>query len=428
MLIKNNSPVFLFILVSMLFFSCKKETPLDSLNFQVEKNGDGSYHCTWTKTNISTFEKYYISHSPFLIEEKEDIFSSANCLTIIEDQTMSETTIVLPPEEAVTLKFQLLIDVGDRLVRSEVVTIENDQLEIIKSRSGIHFHVPEKKSIYFYDLFSNEMILYNYEEKQIKLEKTVSIDFGLPEPVYVNMGYGEELYIVNENELRIFDANTLDLKEFYSISLDIFAVAAKNGLIVLVTEDSDHPMKIISRATMSELNSISTNNPSFYRRGILSLPESENSFVEFGQSYISYFELGEQGQILSQTEKDNPFISFGGFSEGLFILRTSLSGDYIVNGYKGHVYDDSLNAVKDLDNGSLYANFFFDQEDNYLYAFNLFSNNQVDYIDKFSIPDFELVERDSFFDKTPYDMFQRDGELYLVCFSYTYKCYVIKPY
>lgn len=424
MLIKNNSPIFLFVFVSMLFFSCKKETPLDSLNFQVEKIGDGSYHCTWTKTNISSFEKYYIAHSPFLVEDEASLQTFGDGVTVIEDQTEHEITISLPADEKVALNFQLLIDVGDRLVRSEVVVIGNDQLDVVKSRSGSLIHIPEKKSIYFYNSFSNELILYDYEEQKIKLERRLNLNSGWPGPVYADVGYGEELYIFRDNVLRIFDANTFDLKTQYSISSDIFSVAVKNGLIVLATEDTNNPMQIISRATMTQLNSISTGNSSFYRRGILALPGNTNSFVEFGESYISHIEFGEQGQILSQTENSNPFFSSGGLS----LLKTSPSGNYIVNGYDGNVFDNALNGIKSLEGGSFYTNFFFDQEENYLYAFDLFSGGAGYFIDKFSIPDFEFVERKSFFDKIPYELFQRDGELFLAYFSFTYNCYLITPY
>ena len=128
----------LYLFVSVLFFSCEKESLAD-LNFQVKKIDD-VYHCSWTATNISTFERYTIVRSP-LNPASGDI----KYKTWINEQERDDIAFTIPNESGFTLYFQLIVDIGDRYLRSEIIAFEtptSDVLEIIAVNLNFALHYP----------------------------------------------------------------------------------------------------------------------------------------------------------------------------------------------------------------------------------------------------------------------------------------------
>ncbi|MFK7771027.1 MAG: hypothetical protein AB8F94_02765, partial [Saprospiraceae bacterium] len=183
------------------FFSCgKEEVPLADLNFQVEEI-DGVYHCSWTATNISTFEKYYIVHSPLKMENEDEPSESFSYRwTSVYSQATNSISIDLGGEEDLTLYFQLFVDIGDRMIRSKMIVFEKGISEVIDIDARQLISFSEKNAIYFYNKNSGQVCYYDYLENKIKAE--AELVGGIKLLAVGNNGFGDEIYgVLGQYEL-----------------------------------------------------------------------------------------------------------------------------------------------------------------------------------------------------------------------------------
>lgn len=427
MFAKKHFPVFIFLFVSVLFFSCKKEEALADLNFQVEKI-DGVYHCSWTATNISTFEKYYIVHSPILMgQEDEPSQSFSHRWTSVYSQATNSINIAIGAEEDLTLYFQLFVDIDDRMIRSNVVVFEKEISEVIDFEANSSLLFQEKNAVYFFDEDTKDFLYYDFVEKEVKKKRRQS--FLINQFIFCtgNNGFGEELYLVDDKELIILDPNTLAQKAGYIANRSITSVATNDdGLIVLAIRDNDVPTQILARDNLNVLNNLNTSNATYPSRGVIFLSKEENEFVELGESYFNYFKINSVGEILEQQEINTPFPNP---QNVYFSMIASPLENYFVTITQGQLFDSSLNGLADfsLAFGDLYLSCFFEKDETALYAF-LYSpfGTGISFVDKFSIPDLEFVERKEFKGFT-LNWFYRNDKIHGAFYSDYFKCIFIKP-
>lgn len=425
MITKKLFPI--FILVSILFFSCKKEeVPLTDLNFQVEEI-DGVYHCSWTATNISTFENYYIVHSPFLMEQEDEPSGNfSKRWTRLDSQAINTQNITIETEEDLTLYFQLFIDIGDRMIRSKVIVFEKEFLEVIDIDASFSIVFQETNALYLYRNFSKDFLHYDFLEKQV--EEKLILPFEADRHLYCtgNNGFGDELYFIEDDRLFILDANTLLTKTSFGANRLIKSVATNDdGLIVITTRETPNKIQVIARDSMVVLNNLSSSNNAHSSRRIAFLSKENNEFVEVGQDYFKSFKVSDDGAVLEETEIETPFP--GSLNDPYRVIPSPFE-NYFVTNIRGQVFDSSLEKVADFSTlfGDTYLSYFFDKDEAYLYAYLETTVEGNSYVDKFSIPDFGFVERKEYVGHT-LNWFYRNDELYAAYYSSYFRCVFIKP-
>jgi len=400
---------------------------LADLNFQVEEI-DGVYHCSWTATNISTFEKIHILHSPFPLKENQNIEDVHFLLkSTFDTQLKNNYELTVATNEFLPVFFQLYIDIGDRFLKSDIITFGNKDGEAIDVISKYGFHYPEKNAFYLFSEFQNKLIYYDYLEQKVKKEIKVNFDFDEFKYAYSNNTFGEELYLIDHKKLLIFDANTLELTGSYEANRNINSVATNdNGIIVISISDNVAPIQILSRNEMTVLNVIDAENPTHNSPSILALSKDENQFLEVGESWLRSFELNGQGQILVEDLKINPYL--GTSTDDL--ITSAPSGNYVIHSQDGHIFDREKNSIQNLSSifGDRYSSFFFDEGEDFLYATSdNFLLQGEDFIDKFSVPDFEFIDRKIYEKDIPINLFLRDGEIQVLFISKDLFCAYVKP-
>ncbi|MFK8009724.1 MAG: hypothetical protein AB8H03_25445 [Saprospiraceae bacterium] len=429
MFTKNLFPVSIFLFVSVLFFSCKKEAtemPFAELNFQVVNVTNGFYHCTWNAPNISTYKNYYIVHSPFILgidDDPKSIYFKRR--TIISGQTRDDEILFVRNNYGLTLYFQLFIDIGDRYVRSNVVSFETPNSETIDTDAVSALHYPNKNAIYISNFGLRGLNYYDEDEKIIKEKTELDFNFRATTAQVGNNGFGDEIYAIDGNELVIFNAETLEEKDRYTASGVIYSVATNdNGLIAITVRNSSKKIQILARENLTIINNLASSNLYDESRGVAFLSKENNELVEIGRDSMTYFKLDENGMQEESNSESNPFSDAA--ARGQIIV--SSSGNFYVNSRKGHVFDSDLNGIVELyllsGNYYYYSNYFFNKEETFLYAIPSGSER---FIDKFSIPNFELVDRKEFVNGIPLELFYRDDEIQVVIFTNDFNCTYIQP-
>lgn len=425
MITKKLFPVFIFLFVSVLFFSCEKEEVLADLNFQVEEV-NGTYQCSWTATNISTFKNYYIVHSPFLVEEVDSQNNSSNRWSKLDLQSINSKEIIIESEEDLTLYFQLFVEIEDRIIRSNVVVFEKNNSEVIDLNLCASIIAKDWNSIYLFEYNRNFFSHYNFIEKEVK--ETVSLNFDLNQyfTCVGNNGLGDELYLINGTQLNIFDAATLIKKTSFVASGYIRGVTTNNnGLIVLTVQDESSPIQIIDRSSLTVLNSLTSSNYIFGSQKVEFLSKENNELVEAGETNFKYFKIDDNGATLEEADIEPPFPNNERFFHN---MTSSPFENYFAVNFDGHVFDRSLNALADLSTlfGDDYLHYFFGRDETVLYA-SVYDPDLGDkcFVDKFSIPSFQHIERKEYGGDI-LNLFYRNEKIHGIFFSNYWKCIFIK--
>ena len=426
MITKKLFPVFIFLFVSVLFFSCEKEeeAPLADLTLQVVHVANGIYDCKWNASNISTFKNYYIVHSPFILGIDDDPKSiHYKRKTTIDDQTRDNRALSVENNHGLPLHFQLFIDIGDRYIRSNVVSLETPNSETIDVDAASALHYPDKNGIYLINNGLRDLNFYDHEGKQLMVKKKVDFIFDASTAQVGNNGFGEEIYAIDANDLYILDANTLELKEQLAINGLIHSVATNNnGLIAVTVQNYLNKIQIFSRENLILLNELSSSNTYDDPRGIAFLSEENNELLEVGKTVSKLFKLDENGIAQDSSEVSNLFPPHDPDE----LITVSPSGDYYIFSRKGQVFDAELNGIREFTSylGNSYSSYFFDREETFLYATLRTSGN---FIDKFSIPNFEWQGRKEFVNGTSLELFYKDDEIHVATFTLDFNCTYIHP-
>ena len=414
----------LILFLSILFvfnYSCKKEEiPLTNLNLKVEKI-DGVYRCTWNSTNISSFEKYTLIASKDSITEDLDLNFFSPSPKFIEDQTIGtwNFTISTPFEKKY---FQLRVDIGDRILYSEIIVFENPHTRIVDNFKGqFLFHYPEIKTMYFGNDGTNKLKAYNYEDDKIKeIEFTQYISGGTGG----NNGFGDEIYLFTyDNRLTILDAHTLAFKDWIlDFGPEIYSVSTnQNGLITLAVNSYLEPTQIYDRNGLTLLTTHDYANLSGIR-SIGFLSKENNKLLEIGKNDAHIYDLNENGGVINHLSAINPFDH--PFTQGYGNqLAISPNGNYFASSSRGDMFDSNLTPLgqlKDL-TGSNYFCYLFNEENSVMYTSPsvLNTTNNASLIQKFSLPDLSIVETFENERYTPIYLFYIEDQIMILAISHT---------
>ncbi len=385
----------LFLSILFLFnYSCKKEEiPLNNLNLKVEKI-DGVYRCTWNATNISSFKSYTLIPSKDSITTDLDLNFYSPSPKIIEDQTVDtwDFEISTPFQKKY---FQLRVDIGDRILYSEIIVFVNPHTRVIDNLRGqFLFHYPEIKTMYFGNDWTNKLIAYNYkndEIKEIEFDQYITVGTG------GNNGFGDEIYLITyDNRLTILDAHTLAFKDWIlDFGPEIFSITTNhNGLISLSVNKYSDPTQIFARDGLTFLDSHDYANSNLLR-GSGFLSKENNKLLEIGKFDVHVYDLNENGGVINHNSAVNPFDHpiTQGYSNSLFI---SPNGNYFASSARGDIFDSNLTPLGQLKamTDDYYSCFLFNETNSVMYTSPnvLNTTNNASVIQKFSLPDLNKIE------------------------------------
>ncbi|MFK7771028.1 MAG: hypothetical protein AB8F94_02770 [Saprospiraceae bacterium] len=339
MITKNLFPVFIFLFVSVLFFSCGKEEALELDIFELKlKKVSDEYQLTWSPTNIASFESYILTYSPTPILPNEDPSSlNSDFKKVFTDQSDSIFFWRIPPNYP-NFFFQVFAIAGDRIVRSNMIQIEHEDTYVLDFDMAKAIPYPKKNAIYLFDNDDQELLYYDFGTNKKKVSKKVG--FYCYDVAVGNNGLGDELYIIKSRyELVTLDANTLEEKSTYTTSLPISAVASNGkGLIALSLLNK---VLILNRNDWSTANSFSYSTTDVSTHGLVFLSQENNVLIETSRSRIDRYLLSDEGELLSHNFTNNPYES----SSDNTLIVTSPGGNYFMNTEYGEIYDDSLNSL-----------------------------------------------------------------------------------
>ncbi|MFK7774402.1 MAG: hypothetical protein AB8F94_19825, partial [Saprospiraceae bacterium] len=277
-----------------------------------------------------------------------------------------------------------------------------------------------------------QVCYYDYLENKIKAE--AELVGGIKLLAVGNNGFGDEIYgVLGQYELIILDANTLDIKEKFLASGQIYSIVTNDdGMIILsIYDDGDNLIQVLSRNDLSILNNNIIAFNSTVCHGIFFSSKEENELIVISEEELNFFMLDNSGNILDQGQVANPYsLTQGAGSSYYKVNGFSPLGNYIVSSSEGHVFDTSMSAISNLSAFGLkfYSYYFFNKEETVLYAGLLsYSGFYISYIDTYSVPDFIPLGSKEYTGNTPINLFHREDEILGAFNSRYFRCIFIKP-
>ncbi len=427
MLTKKLFPVFIFLFVSVLFFSCKKETEkeLESFELQVEVV-DGKYLCSWTQTNISSFEQYILVYSPTPFEANMDPVSTTNQKIITDKQNENNHTWSLQPISA-EFYFKVFSIFENRILESNQVKFVDENIQEVSFHTDRVIHYEDNNALYFYDSDAQRMLFYDYKTKERKAER--EIGFNYSKTISGDNGFGKELYLVRGgNIIMTLDANTLAEKSSYNAFLTISSLDTnEKGLIALAVQHSFYTVRILDRNDWSVADEFSTFINNANLRGIAFLSKENNELVETGIDQLSWYEMDDSGNLIDYSLIGNSFPTYS--NSNYTKLLVSPKGSYFVNSRHGEMYTgayESMNRLYPI-TGNTYDSYLFNEEETAIYTITLPNSNNSVFIEKISLPDQELLEQVKFSDLDPKLLFLDEGKVMLVATGETPNDVIVRP-
>jgi len=347
MLTQKVFPVFIFLLVSVLFFSCKKEEAEVFQSFDLEaKYENGAYQLSWTPTNISSFEEYDLVYKydtdPLELDD-ENIPSARK--KVLTDQTINTYTWEIPPNSEKIL-FQVYVLFDGRRINSNVVELENEETDVVDFLVDEVIHYPQKNALYFFYNNTNDMKYYDYELRETVLNRNLGFDYSA-EAVGDN-GLGEEIYLVRDaTDIVVLDANTLMEKHTYYSGEVITSIATneKGWLVLAINNNASKSIQIIERSTWEVTTELDYSIDD-YLHGVAFLSKENNVLVESSRNNVYRYELDDEGELVNYTEAVNPYASESNNTN----LVVSPTGNYFVNSRFGELFHHSLSEVIRMSN------------------------------------------------------------------------------
>jgi len=426
MITKKLFPVFLFLFVSVLFFSCKKDKEEEVFqSFELEaKYENGAYQLSWTPTNISTFEEYILvyKNDPFPVNLNHQYVASAR-KEILVDQSINTFTWAIPPDSE-RICFQVFVLFEGREIESNIVELENLETDLIYFDVDEMIHYPAKDAIYCFDYSARDMRYFNYKTRATITYKNIGFDFSAS--TFGDNGFGEELYLVkNATDLIVLDANTLEEKYIYYSGKTITSIATnEKGWIVLAVSGSTNSIEIIERDTWEIITELNYSNGGSLH-GIEFLSAENNILVETSRYNIYRYQLDDAGGYVNSFQASNPYASQSNNTN----LVVSPTGNYFVNSRVGELFDSSLNGISQLkdETGVDYSYYLFDETGATLFGIPypvtfLGSEDRVDKIDLTT----GIIESQEIIYSSPQFLFFNGNKIMLVTLKST-GTIVIRP-
>ena len=381
------------------------------IELSIETNGN-SITLSWTRTNVSTFEKYIIirSSQPFPDEftSPTAIFFPMEQIVSIEDideNTYTDFGSVLSDK----VYYRVFADIGDRFLTSGNVETDVNVDILPFLHSAVNFS-PELDELFFIMESNAETAIHKKNYKtDVSSNKTLSLSSSYYTKLFmVNNDNGEELFMSDdyENEFTKYDPSDISFQEQYYAGNDVYSIAtSQSGLICATTDDYQGSIHVYTPG--NNLSPKKHNYSTYYSgRLVASVSDSENEFIEAGTNELHYYNFSSAGNLITHIS------SFVNSSSLGAQIAVSPNNEYFVTHRNGVIYNKDLSVFKTLsteNNNGFFRDFVFSADGNKLYAIDAFTEKILVY----SFPELE-VEREVKMGYNPLQLFIDEGKLIVI--------------
>ena len=404
----------IFVFISWISLSsCEKieennDDKANAMELSIDAN-ENTIQLNWTKTNVSTFEKYVIIRSP---EPFPDEFSSPSGIVFpmeevasiedIDENAYEDFASVLSDK----VYYRVFADIGDRFLSSG--SVETDiNLDILSFQHSVATFSPELDEFFFVE--DNSGILKLHQKNY----KTDALSTSILESVnsyYINVFMGtngseDELFIANsyQDEFKTYKPNSVTYKKTYYPNYDIYSiVTSSTGLICAAVDDYQGSIHVYTsgNSTPTKRHNYSTY---YTARRIASISDSDNEFVEASSNDLHYYKFSAGGNLITHTT------AVIGASSLNHKVTVSPNNQYFLAHRNGVIYNKDLSVFKILDNQNnniFYRDFAFSENGEKLYSIDAFSQKILVY----DFPSLDL-SREVKLGYAPLQLFVDEGKL-----------------
>ena len=348
-MIRYSKVTLLLSFVMVFVLSCQKEEVNNNDKaFPITLTGEQvgrSVQLNWDETRVSSFEEYIIvrSNEPIPVDFEPTPFSGfvAGRVDEFEENSFRDDAPLL----AETLYYQVFVDVGDRLLKSNSIMIDYEITLLNLTPTEIKFN-SESDNLYLFDGNTRELSVFNYKEKEI----TGSIELNFST---INFETGffngqEELYVSLSSTVRIYAVPSMELKEEFGVNGTVIGLDVNdNGLLFIGTNSFPSRIDVYDRAT---LNVVESADAISNKQLIKVLNNETNEVIAVSFSEIELLNFDDEGNF----ESSDLTFSNGFFNNKISIME---NGSGFIASADGKIFDDDLNDLGLLDDS--FGNFFF---------------------------------------------------------------------
>ncbi len=386
----TNYLPFLGLLCTICFACERPEVDNTDNNYPIElsvmMDEDDVVNLSWTATNVSTFDNYTILRSTdSIFDDLSSFFIAGNTIANISEYDESSFIDENIPF-AEKLYYKVLANIGNRILLSPTVRLDNDVTVLDFSLGEFHFD-KENQLGYFY--VSNSGLVYQYDFINDNFPSNPQNPSVRPQRFYSgNYGGGEVYFIDGTSTLSIYSKEPFQ----YNTSLvsagstydDIYSVVYQNGLLFLTIDDWSSPLRIYDRASQSLVGSQTYSNSSSEHL-LVPLPVGNNKFMIASQRNLLYYDFDGVGNVTSQSDFPIPYYNL------LDKPQVSPDGQYIVAFENGMIFQTNpiqqVGTVVSAGTG-YFSSMIFSDDGNRLFVVPNISPE----VQEYSFPDLQLVK------------------------------------
>jgi len=371
--------VILYLIVSLLFLSCTKETEEvieitpaakpATVQLKIDQViNDSTIVLKWSKYT-GTFQKYrlvrtatYLKNGQFSsFAEPVDSSTDVNHLSFTENRMplardISYDLYVSKDTTGYNRGFQLMTRVAYQRPNSLFYGTPTD---VLINKQQQKLYITEQ----------NKITLVNYVTGRIITSKDFPVSIG-----YCSLGDfngSNELYVpVNDGWLQVLDAVTLQLKDkIYVAGYEIGSVVAANGKLYISSSDRAlggyaNCIKVYDRATKSVIG-----RTGFWdRTRLLQLEGTAVEMIDLTISLspidLSYYQFNPDGTPL--VKKQDSY--HGDYTMDANILRSFPDGSKLITSSSGTIFNKSLTFDRYIKQYGSYSDFAFNSNGSIIYA------------------------------------------------------------
>lgn len=411
---KKTCYYLIFAFISLVIWtSCEKieandDDKINAMELSIEAN-ENTITLSWTRTNVSTFERYVIIRSPEPFPEE---FTAPNGITFpmeevasiedIDENIYDDFASVLSDK----VYYRVFADIGDRFLSSG--SVEADiALDVLPFQHSVATFSPELDKLYFVEDNTTQLKLHT---KNYKTNASSSWTLETINSYYFNIFMDNnttenELFISNDynDEFKTYNPEGITYKKTYYPNYDTYSIATSpSGLICAAVDDYNGSIHIYTSGNSSPIQR--HNYSTYYSvRRIASISNTDNEFVEASSNSLHHYKFSEGGNLITHTTA-----AIGSSSLNPKIT-VSPDKQYFLAHRNGVIYNKDLSVFKSLDNQNsniFYRDFTFSENGEKLYAIDAFSQKILVY----DFPSLEL-NKEVKLGYSPLQLFTDEGKL-----------------
>ncbi|HTA63460.1 MAG TPA: hypothetical protein VK835_13430 [Bacteroidia bacterium] len=262
--------LFLLPLLSVLFFSCKKqETPDAKFTFTATLQSSNHVNLSWAAVKLAEFKNItvYRSSTPIPDPTFQTPIDGNLIVDIITDKTITsfnDSNFSVGSSGAVYYK--LVLNLNNRFIVSELEQVSFNAFSLILpstvSQFGNSFAtatLSQRNSLYVINYSQGTISLIDYVQKKIMVTTNFSAS-NIGGVVYATIDNGspELFFIVNNTEIVCYDGVTLNPKYSVFASNSIMDFKVKNGFLYVLNYGGN--LATYNLSSQSLVNQIQINN------------------------------------------------------------------------------------------------------------------------------------------------------------------------